>query len=44
MDFEIGVNKKLIQLKIELISRFIPCLFDNIKPIMITIRAMNFIN
>jgi len=40
MDFNIIVNKKLIELKIELISPFIPSLFDNIKPIMNTIRVI----
>ena len=41
MDFDIGVNKKLVQLKVELINPHILCLFDKIKPIMITIREMN---
>ena len=40
MDFQIGVNKKLVQLKVELINRYIVSLFDYIKPNMITIKAI----
>ena len=40
MYFNIGVNKKLVQLKVELINPYIRGLFNNLKPNMITIKAM----
>ena len=41
MYLNIGVNKILVQLKVELINPYILSLFDNIKPNMITVRLIN---